>query len=541
MVMGIIGYTHGVRLVRMPETKQTISANPMLVEASPWISAALVCVNRFQYVEKVWASDGIRFEYSESKPKWGTKDRKVESTCSRFFPIGRKVKLSNITKPLRVAVRTHEIGLVVLSSGLASSFARLGFELGKRGVTLIRIGRPQTTPLDAVFGRELARLFIRLGPTFIKLGQMLASRPDIIGPTVSEELKSLYDRVPPTTYRKIKKVLDAEIGRKKLKKYFRSIDPKPLASASLAQTHRAVLDNGDQVILKIQKPGSSKTVETDLLLLEALARSVDVVSPKLQAFAIFRDFKQATLREIDYREEAKNIDRFQHNYRGLFTASNIRFPGYVQHLTTARVITLEPMQGTKVSALKKGTTVARRAATKSLEAVLEQIFDHGFFHADPHAGNLFFLEETGEVGFIDLGLVGQLEPSDKRRFLRVLFAILKRDRRSLATHLYELGEASPQSSFDSFESEINRLIDDIGGKDFRKTNLEGLVMKLFGIARRQGVFIPNRYTMLLRSCLIIEGVARSLDPGLSVVAIATPIVARSLLKSYNPFRLFTRR
>lgn len=450
------------------------------------------------------------------------------------------MNFAKITKPVRSFLRAQEIGAVVLRSSLWSTASQLGFELGKRGIIISRVARPTTRPLDRVVGQELARLLTRLGPTFIKLGQMLASRPDIIGASIAEELKSLYDRVPPTAFRKIKHVIDDELGTRKVKKYFHSIDPKPLASASLAQTHRAVLKGGEPVILKVQKPGSAEMVEADLTILEGITRSLDMLRPKLQAFAVFNDFKQATIREIDYREEAKNIERFQKNYHRLFTSSGVQFPGYIAELTTARVITLEPMRGTQMTALRKGSTVARKAAAKSLEAVLEQIFDHGFFHADPHAGNLFFLEDTGEVGFIDLGLVGQLETADKRRFLRVLFAILKRDRRSLAKNLFELGEPSAHTRFDRFETEINSLIDELNAQGLDKTKLQTLVNRLFGIARKQGIFIPNRYALLLRSCLIIEGVARSLDPALSIAAIATPIIARSLLKSYNPLRLFRR-
>ncbi len=443
----------------------------------------------------------------------------------------------------RAMLRTQEIGVVLMRSGAWGFLSAIGFEIGKRGLNLVKKtaqpahhAAPQT--FDSVMAVQLKRLLIDLGPTFIKLGQMLASRPDIVGATVSEELRSLFDSVPPVSFRRIKHILNVELGRRVVRERFRSIDTKPLGSASIAQTHRAVLKNGGPVILKIQKPGVSKTIRSDLVLMDGLARTGQLVYPKLQLRALFDDFKQATLREIDYREEAKNIARFQHNYKSLFVKTTVAFPNFIPDLTTERVIVLEPMRGTQVSTLKKGTTVARKAATKSLEAMLEQIFDHGFFHADPHAGNLFFMEDTGGVGFIDLGLVGSLEPDDKRRFLKVLFAILKRDRRLLAKSLFALGTPSAKTQVDLFEKAIDELLDDIKAQGLEKTHVEQLVTRLLEIARNEGVFIPNRYVLLLRSCLIIEGVAKGLDPKLSIAAIATPIVARSLLKSFNPLRMF---
>jgi ubiquinone biosynthesis protein len=195
---------------------------------------------------------------------------------------------------------------------------------------------------------------------------------------------------------------------------------------------------------------------------------------------------------------------------------------------------MEPMHGKKITDLRKGSTVARRAASMGLAAVLEQIFDHGFFHADPHGGNLFFLEDEGRLGFIDLGLVGQLHVEDKRKFLKVLMAVLQRDREKLAQCLYQLGAPSPHTRYDKFEQAIQDLLDEIKQQGVNNVRLDQVVNKLLAISRKHGVVIPNRYLLMIRSCLIIEGVAKSLDPNLSVFQVALPIVAKSLMKTYNP-------
>lgn len=443
------------------------------------------------------------------------------------------------TNFVRVVVRYQYIILLFSRYALLEGLVAVGLEVGKRGLgwrKKINTG----PPLDAVYGKKLVLALVKLGPTFIKLGQMLALRPDFVGEAIAEELRVLFDQVPPIKFKQIRRILNEELGRGKVKSEFSKIESQSLACASIAQVHQAVLKDGTPVILKVQKRGVAKLVHVDLLILAALAKSADLVFPRFGIAQMYEDFRFATIREIDYREEAKNIDRFRRNYFKFFGAADVIFPKYYPRLSTRRVITLEPLRGKKVSQLQTGSTVARKAAAQSVAAVLEQVFDHGFFHADPHAGNLFFMEEEGKIGFIDLGLVGQLEETDKRKFLKVLMAVLKRDKKALVKALWDLGTASKKTDYVKFEREIYELLDEVKAKGVKNTRLDKLVNELLSIARRNRVLIPNRYVLMLRAFLIIEGVAKSLDPQLSMFQIAPPIVARSLLKSYNPFRLFRK-
>lgn len=448
--------------------------------------------------------------------------------------------ISNIARnamlPVRVALRSQAISMAVYRHGLAGTLASLGFEFGKRGLHWVKVGNFQSTPLDSVFGKSLANLFIQLGPTFVKLGQVLATRPDFIGEPVAEELKILFDKVPPLTFKRWKKALEAELGSNVLRKAFKRIDSTPLASASLGQTHKAELRDGTPVIVKLQKPGVASLVRVDLQILEGIVASVHAIYPKWQLRFMFEEFRNATLQEIDYRREAKNIDKFIKNYSRMFSAPDVAFPRYYPDFLTERVLVLEPMRGKKLSELKPGSTVARQAATQTLATILEQIFDHGFFHADPHAGNIFYLEEEGKVGCIDLGMVGQLEPSDKNKFLKLLLAVLQRDRQSLAKRLYELGTPGAGADYSAFERDVNAWIDRTGKNGVGNVRLESALNDLLQVARMNAVNIPNRYVMMMRSCLIADGVARNLDPNINVVQVATPIVAKSLMKSANPLR-----
>ncbi|MBY0372150.1 hypothetical protein K2X33_15820 [bacterium] len=447
---------------------------------------------------------------------------------------------AKLTQPVGLVFRSQEIAFAFTRYGLAGSLGALGWEAGKQGLRFVGVpaGKPQG--FDAAFGRNLAVTFTKLGPTFIKLGQVLASRPDLVGEAVAEELRVLFDRVTPVSFSEIERILKREFGAKKYAKAFRAVDPESLASASISQTHKALLADGTPVILKVQKPGVDRRVRQDLQLLAGFVAPLDKVYPQLQLKMVFADFERATLAEIDYKQEAANIDKFRRNYRKIFSAANAVFPKYYPNLLTQHVIALEPMRGHSVGALKKGSTVARAAAEQSLAALFEQIFDHGFFHADPHAGNLFFQQDTGQVGFIDMGLVGQLQPTDKKRFLKVILAVLKRDRSKLARSLYDLGTPSKKTRYDAFEKDVDAMIDEHAGKG-AQISLEKLVGQLLAVARKNGLYVPNRYVLLLRSCLVMEGVAKGLDPDISVARVATPIVARSLARSYNPLRFLQRK
>lgn len=451
-----------------------------------------------------------------------------------------KSVLEKVLRSAEVAARSQRIGAILVFHGVAGSLASLGIETGRLGIAALRSGRTSGGGFGAAFGKNLARTLVRLGPTFIKLGQILATRPDMVGEPVAGELRILFDRVTPISFREIQRILKKELGREKVKSSFRSIEPKPIGSASLSQVHRASLQNGEPVIIKVQKPGAARLVRVDLMILESLIRPLNLIYPQWQLIQMFDDFRAGTLSEIDFRKEADNIARFQKNYRKFFADSDVVFPVCYSELTTEKVLVLQPMRGKSVSSFVQGSTVARHVAAKGLEAVLEQIFDHGFFHADPHAGNLFFIEEEGRLGFIDVGLVGQLSTGDKRKFLKVVLAVLQRDRDKLALALFELGQPSKNTDYARFESAIQALLEEARKSGIAQVRLDQMLNRLLTIARENEIYIPNRYVLMMRSCLLIEGVAKNLDPNISIVKVAIPVVARSLMNTYNPFRILKR-
>jgi len=435
-------------------------------------------------------------------------------------------------------IRSQEISYCFSRYGVAGSLTSLGVELSKRGFAKVRKRKDLAIPLDSVLGKNLALTFAELGPTFIKLGQLMAQRPEWVGEPVASELRILFDRVPPNSFRQIEKILKSEWGKKKYADSILKIEKKPLASASLSQTHIARLKDGREVVLKIQKPGIERIVSLDLMLIESGVTVLETLYPKLNLKMAFMDFKDATLRELDYREEAKNIDRFKKNNSGLFSNSSVVFPDYEKSLLTKCVIALEPLRGKKATDIKANSRVAKRAAVIGVSAVLEQIFEHGFFHADPHAGNLFFMEDSGKVGFIDLGLVGQLEAEDRKKFSKVMLAIIRRDRKELSKAIYQLGVPGKTTHFDQFEADVEKLISELRNVGLKNLPINKIVDRLFKIAHKNQIFIPNRYALMIRSCLMIDGLAKQLDSQSSLMGLAAPVIAKSLVRSYNPFRIF---
>lgn len=434
-----------------------------------------------------------------------------------------------LTIPIELIFRYQQIWWCFVRVGVIKNATDFGLEMTSRGLSWTGLIKKNNKPILSLFGRNLAHSFQLLGPTFIKLGQLLATRTDLLPNEITKELEVLLSSVKPVSTKKIKRILHRELGKNRVSQLFSEIEDKPLGSASLGQCHRATLKDGRVVVIKVQKPGVSRSVLLDLKLIEYFVVSFSVLFPQMSFEEVFEDFKTATLMEIDYLLEAKNIDRFQKNFKSLLGSPSVVFPSYINNMATSKVLILELMRGVPFVYLKKGSRAAKRAAYRSLEAVFEQIFQHGFFHADPHAANMFFIEEEGRIGFIDLGLVGSLSDLDKDLFLKILVAVLRRDRKQLSQALFNLGEPGKKTSYKDFEDDIDLILNEIKKEGIKKIKIQKVVAQLFQVARKNSLHIPNRYIMMVRSCVMIEGVAKSLDPQISLFQVALPILSKGFM------------
>jgi ubiquinone biosynthesis protein len=402
-------------------------------------------------------------------------------------------------------------------------------------------------------GDALARFAQQSGPLTTKLGQVLATRSDILPEAVCVRLEALYTRQPPMTRRQLDAALRTAFPQGPV---FRSFERQPMAVGSIAQVHRAVLASGARVIVKLVRPGLERQLDRDLnaveLLLDLLLQ-LPGFGRRATRVAISRalqDLGAALRAEIDLRREAASLDDFG---RRLQRNPRVRVPRVYREWCSDRALVMEELTGEPLSAYRARATTdpeaARRVASLALKEILTQVFEEGRFHADPHAGNLLVLPD-GRLGLIDLGLTGESGTQDRQRIARAVRAFVSGDAEALTRALLEFGVPPPEFSYEDFRAEIaivvlqneTRVVAQMtgrnGGAPGNQNGLEAFVNELFRVAYRHGLYVPSSTTLLIKAIVTIEGVARSLNPNLNVVAAALPIVLGSLRPKWLKWRFW---
>jgi len=385
---------------------------------------------------------------------------------------------------------------------------------------------------------ERARLALQeLGPTFIKLGQMLSMRPDLITPEFAEEFKKLQDRVPPCDFEEVKGVLEEEL-KAPLESRFSRFDPLPIAAASLAQVHKAEL-NGEPVAVKVQRPGIRKVIETDIDILLQIAgiakRRLGDEAP-FDPVGIVNEFAKSIYRELDFTGEANNMLRFARNFQNDPT---IYVPKVYRELTTGRVLTMEFVDGIKISDVERFESLGldrRTVALNGAKAVLKEVFEHGFFHADPHPGNIFVIKGNVIVP-VDFGMVGRLTPEEMESLGRLLAGMVYKDAGLIVRTLYQLGMLEETRDTDELKRDISDFLDRYYKRPLYQLDMRAIMDELMWIVRSHRVKVPSSYTLMLRALVTMEGVGRLLDPQFDMFALAKPYVLRMTARKLNPSRL----
>ncbi|MDK2925130.1 MAG: ubiquinone biosynthesis protein [Bacillota bacterium] len=384
-------------------------------------------------------------------------------------------------------------------------------------------------------GVRLRRALTDLGPTFIKLGQLLSTRPDLLPPDVVSELAKLQDRVPPFPFAEVRQVIAAELGQE-VDEVFASFDPEPIGSASLGQVHQATLPDGRQVVVKVQRPGVARIVRNDLLVLADLARLADRRTPwgRIYNFSnMVEEFSRSLNEELDYTAEARHAERLAAAFRD---DPNVHIPRVLWELTTTRVLTQEYLAGIKLedrAALQEAGYSLPRLAEKLARAMVRQILEVGYFHADPHPGNILVL--PGEViGFLDFGLVGYLSQERKEAFLRLILAVHRHQTDVLVQGLKELGTTTAPLKEAELRQDIELLLDKYYGLPLARIRLGQAIRELMDVAFRHHLRLPADFTLLAKALLTLEGVVTDLDPGLSLLQIIEPVARDYLQKRLAP-------
>ncbi|BCV20154.1 ABC1 kinase family protein [Moorella sp. Hama-1] len=379
-------------------------------------------------------------------------------------------------------------------------------------------------------GQRLRLALEELGSTFIKLGQLLSTRPDLLPADIVAELARLQDRVPPFPFPQVRQAVEEELGQP-LEELFTTFTPEPLAVASIGQVHRATLPDGSQVIVKVQRPGIAKQVRIDLEILFDLARLAQRHTPYGQIY----DFKQmaaefawAMTAELDYTQEGRNADRFRENFAN---DASVYFPAVYWDYTTERVLTQEYVEAVKLNDLaeidRQGYN-RRRIAVSLARAVYRQVLVDGFFHGDPHPGNLAVL--PGEViVFMDFGLVGTLGEEMQEKFVTLILAIIRRRSQDVLRAITAMGVVPAEADRGALRREIEDLRDKYYHLSFRQISLGQAIEELLQLAFRYRLHLPPELTLLGKTMLTLEGLVRELDPELELAELAEPY-GRELLR-----------
>ena len=372
-----------------------------------------------------------------------------------------------------------------------------------------------------------------LGPTFIKAGQLFSTRADLFPAEYVHELSKLQDRVPAFSYEQAAAIIEEDLG-KPITKLFRKFDPTPLAAASLGQVHKAQLHNGEEVVVKIQRPGLKQLFTIDLAILKQIARYFQN-HPRWGKgrdwIGIYEECCRILWLETDYIHEGRNADTFRRNFRN---ENWVNVPRVYWRYASPRVLTLEYVPGIKIShyeALEAAGLDRKRLAQLGAKAYLHQLLNNGFFHADPHPGNLAVSPE-GSLIFYDFGMMGEIKSNIREKLMDTLFGIAQKNSNLVVDSLIELGALTPTGDMTPVRRSIQYMLDNFMDKPFEEQSVDAISEDLYDIAYGQPFRFPATFTFVMRAFSTLEGVGKGLDPEFNFMEVAQPF-AMQLMTSNN--------
>ncbi|OPY70352.1 MAG: putative protein kinase UbiB [Syntrophorhabdaceae bacterium PtaU1.Bin034] len=430
-------------------------------------------------------------------------------------------------------------------SHIASVFVRYGF-----GELLDRLRAEHYLPRRRrVFGRKagefrhlstperLRRAFEELGPTFIKLGQILSTRADLLPPSFIQEFSKLQDSAPPFPFADICDTIESEF-RRPVSEVFLLIEERPLAAASLAQVHRARTGTGARVAVKVQRPHIRALLETDIRILHDFANLSERRLPEsryYQPVRLVNEFARTIRRELDFVREGRNIERFRRYFAGDAT---VYIPKVYWDLSAPKILTTEYIEGVKISDIDglNAAGLDREAiAVNGADFTLKEVFEHHFFHADPHPGNLFVLEDN-VIAPVDYGMTGAISDDLADHILAIFIAVMDKDIDSLVRLLQEGNWVPENLDVDSFKLELQDFLERYHGLSLQEVNMSEVLGEAMNMIRRYRLHMPIDLVLMARALLVTEGVARMLYPEFNIVEHAGPYAKKLVRQRYGPIR-----
>ncbi len=390
---------------------------------------------------------------------------------------------------------------------------------------------------DQPFPVQLRRRLEILGPTYIKLGQILSLRQDILPDSVTSELRNLLGDLPPVPFEAISEILQADLG-KPVDELFAEIDPEPLGSASIAQSHWARLTAGDQVILKVVKPGIRDLLYRDATLLRTTARFLQLIIPRYQPRRVIDEFCAYTLREVEMTLEAENAETFADNFADM---PDVVFPRIYREYSADNVLCMEYLDGVRPDdpAVRLLPLDEReRFISLGAETIIRMLYQDGFFHADLHPANLLVLPDT-KVGFLDLGMVGHFDPELRHNMLELFYAMVMEDYEGAARHLAAVSQTEPRSDVPGFR----RAVKEVARRwrthaRFEEFSLALLILECIQLGARYRLYFPIEMVLMVKALVTYEGVGYLLDPDFNVADVSERFVGRIFRQEYSPARLY---
>jgi predicted unusual protein kinase regulating ubiquinone biosynthesis (AarF/ABC1/UbiB family) len=410
---------------------------------------------------------------------------------------------------------TGGLGLRELRRGAATTRV-----LVRHGTRILRQRRRHDRA--ALAAREARDAFAELGPTYVKLAQLIASSPGLFPEVLSEELRTLLDRVPPIPYEDIRDVIRAELGADP-SEIFARFDAEPLASASIAQVHTAELLDGTDVVVKIQRPGIRDRLAADLRILMRLARILERTSAKgrmANPIAVVEDFAATLSEELNFVVEARSMETFDTNLRAFGKNDKVRVPAVHWPLTTPRVLTMERIHGYKIDDLAQLNTTGwdlAGALKTGVRAWMEAALEHGFFHGDVHAGNLM-LDTDGNITFLDFGIVGRLDAKTKEIIRHGLPALIVHgDFQEVAKAIYEMGAVLRPADLEQSAADIAEIVEPILGKPLSEISYGQVLIDIVRIGTRYEVRLPRELVLVAKQMLYFERYAKLMAPDWNIL------------------------
>lgn len=393
-------------------------------------------------------------------------------------------------------------------------------------------------PETVKIGERIRRVLEDLGPAFIKLGQLASTRSDLLPDHIIQELVKLQERVPPFSSASARELIEREWGVP-IDGVLREFDDKPLAAASIGQVHAGRLLSGEQVAIKVQRPGVARMIGRDLEILRDLISVAERHWDWVKQYRVDRivdEFARAMLAELDYSHEARNAEKVASR---LTEYEQIRIPRIHWEYTSSKVLMMEYVQGITLSRRQELASKGhdpKQIAERLIDGMLQQIFIGGFFHADPHPGNLL-IDEEGKLVFLDFGLVGQLSEDMREHLSGLIIALMRRNSEGMIRAISKMGLVPDDCDMEALRSDMDRLRDEYYDVPFSQVRVGKALTDLFGVAQKHRIVLPPDLTLLGKSLLTLEGVIEMLDPNISIIDMAEPFGRKLLKERYNARRL----